>query len=173
MSARRFSLWLLPPPDDRARFAHLIEILGERLQTPRFEPHITLCGTIALERTDAEDRARRLALGLRPIAVRLSGIGYTDEYFRCLFAVATPTPALLATQRVASAALGLPPDPGYFPHLSLVYAHLSRSAQVALRDELAGRTDVAFTSDRIALYDTEGAIEGWRCIREFSLNGTP
>src|SRR5688500_3142229 len=85
MTARpRFSLWLMPPPAARERYANLIDRLAARLGTPRCEPHITLGGCDGTE-AQAVARATALAARLAPVAVRLGPLETTEQYFRCLY----------------------------------------------------------------------------------------
>lgn len=170
---KRYSLWLMPPPAVRTRFAALIASLSERLGTPRFEPHLTLTGGVYAD--DVEPLARVAALAARrpPVRVRLTAADYTEAYFRCLFVRAELTSDLLALQRAAAEALGQPPDAQFMPHLSLVYGDLDTARKEAILDDIGRRFDVEFVADRLALYAPEGAPPLWRSLAEFPLGGSP
>ena len=102
MTNARFSIWLMPPAPMRARFSEIIRRLSRRLGTPTFDPHVTLCGgPLNTDESELAVRAEELAARLAPVPIRLTDIGYTEEYFRCLFVRAERTAELLDARRAA------------------------------------------------------------------------
>jgi hypothetical protein len=171
MTARpRFSLWLMPPPAARERYAGLIDRLAARLGTPRFEPHITFGGCEGSE-TQALARATALAARLAPVAVQLGPLEATEQYFRCLYVRAKRSAALLDAHRQAALACGVEPDAEFLPHLSLVYGELPDTIKETLLVELAGHVGSDFIADRIALCLPEGDVPTWRLLGPFALSG--
>lgn len=163
-----FSLWMMPPPAVRERFLTLIAELSRRVDTPPFEPHLTLAGIEAA--TEAAIRpVAELAARLAPLPVRLTEIGTTSEYFRCLFVRAEHTLALDRAYHTACRALGQAPGE-FMPHLSLIYGELTPAVKERLIAEIGNRFDTAFTVERVALYDTAGPPPGWRCVADFRLS---
>jgi hypothetical protein len=170
-TARRgFSLWLMPPPAVRERYAGLIDRLAARLGTPRFEPHITLGGCDGTE-AQAVARVTALAAHLAPVAVQLGPLETTEQYFRCLYLRAERTAALLGAHRQAALACGVEPDAEFLPHLSLVYGELPKPVKENLLTELGGRLDEVFVTDRIALCLPEGDPSAWRLLGPYPLAG--
>ena len=161
---------MMPPPAVGDRFRALIAELSRRSGTPPFEPHLTLTGIEAPTAAAACARVTPLAATLAPLPVRLTEIGMTAEYFRCLFIRAAPSPALLHAYRSACAALGRPPAE-FMPHLSLIYGELAPAAKNEIAAGLGGRFELEFTIERLALYTTFGLPPDWRCVGDFRLAG--
>lgn len=161
----------MPPAPVRERFARLIETLGQRLGTPRFAPHVTLGGATNLAEKEVCARTEALARRLAPVPIRLTEVGYTDEYFRCLFVLAERNVELLAAHRLACECFGKPPAADFMPHLSLVYGTLSREQKERLIDEIGRRFDVSFRADSISLCLPSGPPPHWRLRGPFPLTG--
>ena len=164
-----FSLWMMPPPAVRDRFRTLIADLARRVDTPPFEPHLTLAGVDAATEAAAVRPVAELAARLAPLPIRLTEIGTTAEYFRCLFVRAERTPALDQAYRAACRALGQAPG-GFMPHLSLIYGELTPVVKERLIAEIGHRFNTTFTVERLALYDTAGPPPDWRCVADFRLS---
>lgn len=165
----RFSLWMMPPLAVRARFQALIAELSRRVDTPPFEPHLTLASVDAATEAAAIQPVAALAAHLPPLAIRLTEVGTTLEYFRCLFVRAEPTPALDRAYQTACRALGQTPGE-FMPHLSLVYGELTPETKERIIADIGNRFDTTFTVERLALYDTAGPPPDWRCIADFRLS---
>ncbi len=164
-----FSLWMLPPPDVAERFRALIRELSRRMGTPPFEPHLTLLGGI--EDASAAARVAPLAARLPPLPIRLTEIGTTAEYFRCVFIHAERTPLLQRAHQQACDMLGQAPGE-FTPHLSLIYGKLHATEQARAIAGIGARFDTAFTVERLALYSTAGPPPAWRRVAELGLTGT-
>src|SRR5574337_1324526 len=80
-----YSLWLVPGEPALSLLASAISRLSREYSTPRFKPHITLLGGIALQEANALAKLALLARTLEPFPIELGEIGFLDEYFRCLF----------------------------------------------------------------------------------------
>lgn len=165
-----FSLWMMPPLAVRERLRALIEDLSRRAGTPPFEPHLTLCGVDNTAEGTAIARVQPLATRLAPLPIRLTEIGTTAEYYRCLFARAEPTPVLAAAYHEACHALSQAPG-DFMPHVSLVYGDLSATDKERLIAVVGRRVEASFTISRLALYDTVGSPPEWRCVADFPLRG--
>ncbi|MCS7261648.1 MAG: hypothetical protein NZ765_12880, partial [Anaerolineae bacterium] len=98
------SLWLMPDTEWHHLLSRLIVRLSQQYATPRFDPHLTLLGNIAMERGEAIDRTAQLASRLRALEVVLKELSYRGEFFRALFLEAECTPALMEAYRMACAA---------------------------------------------------------------------
>jgi 2'-5' RNA ligase len=161
------SLWLMPEGGVHPRFAGLISDLAARLGTPAFEPHVTLLGGVDAPLEEVRAQVAVLARALPPIEVRLRVVDGRDEYFRCLFVAAEPTPGLVSAHEAAAHALGVARGTPFEPHLSLVYGHLDAARKESLRREL-GEQPATFVARTLCLYRTEGDPSGWRleaCFR--------
>lgn len=166
-----FSLWMMPPAPIADRFRTLIAQLSRRLGTPAFEPHLTLTGLEAASEAAALETVRPLARRLAPLPIRLTDIGATTAYYRCLFIHAERTSTLTLAYQSACHALGQPPG-DFMPHLSLIYGALNTADKERVIADLGRRFDDRFTVERLALYTTAGPPPEWRRVAEFVLMGT-
>jgi 2'-5' RNA ligase len=162
------SLWLVPDGAARDRLAALIAGLAGRLGTTPFAPHVTLLARLHGEEADLVTTTSRLASGLPPVFVRLGPVEGREEHYRCLFARAVDTDALVAAHATAAAAFGRAPDPSFFPHLSLVYGTLSADARRAIGEEIAFDLGAGFEARSLALWATSGPEGGWKEVAAFA-----
>ena len=166
-------LWLLPPKPVEDRFAELIERLGKRLGTPHFIPHITLVGTLHSTHDEIIRHTEKLAEALPPIPVRLEGLGWTDQFYRCLFIRAERNDEILRAHKIASTALGKSAEIDFMPHLSLVYGEIPRAQKMLIAGELGTNFDMAFQANRIGLCIPQGTPEQWKLPYTYQLTGQP
>ena len=146
------SLWLLPSRPDEKRLQELIQELSAEFGTPCFQPHLTLLGDVALGRAKIKQGARQALTNTAPINAQVLEIGYLDEYFRSFFLRMNHQPALLALYERSCQQLGVAPDSGFMPHISLLYGPLQLAAKKALQMRLMPalvRETICF--DRVAV----------------------
>jgi 2'-5' RNA ligase len=168
--ARGISLWLVPPGAARERLGALIERLAARLGTRRFPPHLTLLPGIEGRAEDAVlATARSLAARLQPLTIRLESVEGREEHFRCVIALAVADEPLRAVHEAAARAFGRSPDPGFLPHVSLVYGSLDPDTKRALIQEAPGAVARSFEATRLHVWRTEGPVGDWREIGAFEL----
>ena len=167
--APHFSLWLPLPSPAQERFQALVTQLAVRLGTPVFVPHITLLSGLAGEEDDLRSRAARLARELQPFDVRLLGLAWRDEFYRCLFVEAAASRALLEAHAVAAKIFERRVETGFYPHLSLVSGDLKQQEKETLADEIGRYFDEHLRIGELVLYDTAGAPPDWRCRARLAL----
>lgn len=167
----RYSLWLLPAKAARERYAKLIRELSTRLATPVFEPHVTLLGELTGPVPELAARLRALAEELAPFELRLLEATYLDEYFRALFVEVALSRPLTEAHAAARQHFGRRLDPGYYPHLSLVYGDLENDQKEALLEDVGRYYDESVRVEEIALYTTAGSPQTWRCVARARLEG--
>jgi 2'-5' RNA ligase len=170
----RFTLWLLLTPEAHAWFQALIERLSARLGTPVFEPHITLLGGLTGEEEGLRQRTRALAGAIGSFEARLLEAKWLDEYYRCLFVEVALSRALLDAHETARKAFDQRLEPGFYPHLSLVYGDLKENEKEIVADEIGRYFDESLPIEELALYDTSGATPPtWRCVERCRLGKSP
>jgi hypothetical protein len=131
-----YSLWLCCAEPERSRLQDVISALAARHGLPCFAAHITLVPQCAAlpELLAACAALQRATPALRvPLASAAAGHDPAHWRFRCVYlpAAAPPPPALLAARAAAEAALGLPPEAAFFPHLSLAYSECDAATREA------------------------------------------
>jgi 2'-5' RNA ligase len=164
-----FSLWLMPEGDRRVRLADTIHALARRYNTPEFEPHVTLLGSVERSYDAIGGCLRTLVRQIHPMSIRLESIESRDQYFRCLY-LRVENSRELQDARLKACAL-FDRDEPYQPHLSLMYGAIGADAKQALaRDIGAGLSGTRFTVRRVSLYRTHGVVEDWRPTGSYALD---
>jgi 2'-5' RNA ligase len=169
MSLQKYSLWLMPTGDVARTFSRIISRLAEQYASPTFTPHVTLLGSIETSEQDVITRSGALASLIHPFTIRLTSVGYSDQYFRALFVRVDPTDALLAAYQEACKAFPKLIKPDYMPHLSLLYGNLPVEVKQRGIEEIGGQFSDEFYVESLHLYLTEGLPDAWREVRQFSL----
>jgi 2'-5' RNA ligase len=169
------SLWLIPDEAWRHFLARIIVRLSQQYETPRFEPHLTLLGQIAMEHGDAANRTARLASRLRTFQVVLNGLSYRGEFFRALFLEAERTPPLMEAYRTACVIFDRKPEETFLPHISVLYGDLPATTKDALISRLASELKLPL-SVRISRLDLMIAssrlpVSSWHCLASYALGG--
>jgi 2'-5' RNA ligase len=161
----------VPGGDVREALVQLIAALGRRFGTPSFEPHVTLLGGVGGGEEEVLRRGALLAASLRPLTIRLTALGSSDEYFRCVVLEADRSPDLLAAHERASDELGVRDRPPFFPHLSLVYGRLSAKDTSRAREALRSLAlPLAFEAQHLEIHRTEGTVGEWRRLAAHPLS---
>ena len=93
------------------KLAHLISQLSQRYSTPNFQPHVTLIGNLVGPEGDILSKASQVATLIRPYRIRLTRVGYLDEYFRCLFIRVEETEEVTNANLTAREIFNQPLDP--------------------------------------------------------------
>jgi 2'-5' RNA ligase len=167
------SLWLIPDEECRQFLARIIVRLSQQYNTPRFEPHLTLLGGIAMEHRDATDRTAQLASRLGTPQVVLKRLGYQGEFFRALFVEAERTPSLMEAYRTACAIFGREPEDTFLPHVSLLYGDLPTATKDALITRLAAELALPFSfmASRLDLMVASSRlpVSSWHCVASYTL----
>lgn len=130
------SLWLLPSQADEAYLQKLLQELSAEFDTPGFQPHLTVLGDLTLEREKIQYGARQAVTNTAPINAQVLDIAYFDEYFRSFFLHMEHQPALLALYERSCRQLGVVPDTGFMPHISLLYGSLQLATKQTLQTRL-------------------------------------
>ncbi len=166
--ATGYALWLVPAGRTHRILTRRILALSRKYSTPRFAPHVTLLSGITTSEHEALSHAAALARQLRPFQIRLTEIGFLDDYFRCLFLRVAPTHAVVSAHRTAKAVFGLQNQPLFMPHLSLLYGNLP--IEVKKRVVFRPSSPLSFEVSGLHLYSVQGPPESWRAAGTFTFD---
>ena len=172
MRAKGVSLWLMPRGPVHEDLTRVIRDVSARSRGPVFEPHVTLVPGVEGDVERILLATARLAARTAPFEVRLESLGWRDEYFRCLFVEVRQDPELMVLARSAREMLGLPPEPSYFPHLSLLYADLDAASKPGLAQGVHLRPQ-GFLVQALHVYKTHGSVPDWQRLATFGFRCRP
>ena len=164
-----FALWLTPEEPPLVMLARQIARLSQEHSTPRFEPHFTLVAGITRPEEEIQARSIALAKTIRPFQIELGKIGYTNEYFRCIFVQVVPTNRIINAHQAALQAFSLRDVEPYLPHVSLVYGKLDPKTKKRVSagiDPMRGQT---FKVCSFTLWRVAGAPTEWKKLKKFDL----
>ncbi|KAK9721651.1 hypothetical protein K7432_003243 [Basidiobolus ranarum] len=184
-SFKGYSLWLSPSPDlpVNGLLQTLITKASESLNSPNFQPHVTLLGAIEATAEEVIKNTQELVTKLQATSIHLEfdQIAVGDAYFQSvLWKVANNenTKVLREVNQLARKFFDKEKEPIFYPHLSLVYGDFTHEQRLAIRDRillgdfgnLNEQENLDFQVDRILIVDTEGKPHEWKLIAEIMLN---
>lgn len=110
------SVWLIPCPEDAARYQRVIDTLAARLSAPSFLPHVSLGSLQSEIETDQALIARLKGLSLEPIELATS-----PRFTMSLFVRLQATPQLQRARDWLEGQSGFVSSRPFEPHISLCY----------------------------------------------------
>ena len=133
--------WLVPAEPYYALLQGTIQRLAAELDAPVFAPHVTLFAAPSNDTEDPEALLRHSAptpIPLSaPIALHLSGFGWSDTYTKSFYLELNPSFEMAAwAERLRHASRHLS-HYQFRPHISLLYKRLSPGEQEALSQEVS------------------------------------
>ena len=166
---REYSLWLMPSGDVYDELAKLNSRLSREYGSPSFEPHVTLIGELVGPKGDILHRTSELAAIVRPYTIRLTRVGYSPEFSRCLFIKAEETDDVMQANLRARQIFGLEQESIYIPHLSLMYGRFNPEKKEEIIRRIGRKFDLSFWVNSIHLFSTGWGPENWYRVQEFVL----
>jgi 2'-5' RNA ligase len=164
---RSFSLWLVPSGDAYHALANLIIDLSNEYSSPRFTPHVTLLGGLQGSEEEIRSRSVKLANKMRPYTITLTRLEYQDEYFRSLYIRVNETKQVVQANLQAREVFDRQMDPGYLPHLSILYGNYSSAEKDEIIKKNGQKFTLSFKVKSLHLVDTSLRPESWVTTREF------
>ena len=159
--ARRCSIFLTPARDDYSLLDGMIRDFCNRFDLSPFVPHVTVY-TGAFSDLSTVERAVCVAIeGVPPLTLRVSGIGFSAEYFKTLFIEFEEEPLLRLIHERIKDECGVLSAYELHPHLSLLYADLPLPNKESLAKRVVlSRTEFSF--DLVKLVTPGNPNNGWR-----------
>jgi 2'-5' RNA ligase len=161
------SVWFVPPNPAFIRFSQLIDNLAVENVTHGFVPHVTILGRIEARPENIVENARALAARLRPHTISLKEVGWTSEFFKCLFVRVECTAHTLSAYDDAVDIFSGSPSIRYEPHLSLMYGNFPERTKERIIRRIGSSSDDRFVVNSLHLYETDPTdVSSWRKIEE-------
>ena len=167
-----YHLFFLPSGKLFDDLQNIIDVLAEKYNGARFEPHLTLLARIPkADEKELIAETKKLAGTMKPFEIELKTVHVEDAYFRALYCKAEYSSELKASHQKALDIFGFQDVNLYFPHLSLYYGNISNVLKEEMIASLSLPTPLNFVADKIYLYRTEGEAKDWVRIGEYVLGG--
>jgi 2'-5' RNA ligase len=166
---KNYSLWLVPKGKVYNQLYRLIKKLAKKYRAPVFEPHVTLIPDIVSSEKEILSKTAKLVQSFKPFKIKLSYVDYLNEYFRCLFIRALKIKELMDFNLRAREIFGKEDDPGFMPHLSLMYGDFNKTVKEDIIRDIGKNFNLNFTVKSVSIFLTEGEVETWYKIKEFRL----
>ena len=171
MQARGVTLWLTPEGPEAQAVGALISELSCRFGTPAFAPHVTLLAGLALHPEAVVGRCRELARGLHPFSLRFLGVQRGSDFFRALYALASPDLPILDARQRAESLFAAHPRESFLPHLSLLYGELPSETMRLLAEEVSSSSPPSLSLRTLEVVSTEGPVSAWHSLARLPLGG--
>lgn len=166
------SIWLRPEGPAADALEEAIASIQERYGGPGVWPHLSLAGGIECTPREIEPRLDGLVAQLPPLTVRIAGVGWHDDYWRCLYLRVACTRELREAHRLACKAFDLAPELDFEPRIALMYGDYTedRKRRMALEidDDLL---DLQFEATTVHFVNaaTRVPVDDWRSLHERAL----
>ncbi len=150
--------------------AYLVESqktkVNEKLSGPDFDVHLTLSGPINYNESDDRKNFLNLSKRFSKLKLKLSGIGYKENYFQSLFFVVENSDELNSLKKSIDEKAGFA-SKEYFPHISLFYGSANEDLKKNLCRELVIPNEIYL--EKISLVKIHKNIEHWETFETFYL----
>ena len=140
--------------------------VNEKLLGPDFDVHLTLSGPINNNRNHVEKILKDLFRRFSKLKLKLSGIGYKENYFQSLFFVVENSDELNSLKKTIDEKAGFA-SKEYFPHISLFYGSANEDLKKNLCRELVIPNEIYL--EKISLVKIYKNIEQWETFETFYL----
>lgn len=151
----------MPDQEVYTKLQRLINQLSKPYGTPVFEPHVTLCGNLKEPAPEIIAKTTQLAARLTPYDIKLSGIDYRNEYYRCLFFSVITTKDVMSAFDTAKKVYGLRPGETYMPHLSIMYGNVKKRIKMSIKGTLGDNITASFAVKTLHVFLTTGSPRNW------------
>lgn len=168
------SIWLRPANDDLIFLEKIVRDLGQRFNSPVFEPHATLVPDMNCSAEELLPQVISLAIERKPLELSIEDVTGSEAYFRSFYAGLEKTAPLMRLKQDSleiSSEAGLQ---GFMPHVSLAYgvdaSALKRTEMQRLSEQLSGRK-LRFDRLVIVSSSSDTPIDAWHVKHEIYLKG--
>jgi 2'-5' RNA ligase len=143
LNAPTYHYWFKPAGVAYDILARTIRELGRELNSPTFEPHISLIGNLDGTEKELIQKTEQLAQRLESFNAILTEPSYRNTHFQCLFMSVEQTPPIMNAHAV-SCVFFHKPHQAFMPHVSLVYGSYPESRKKLVIANLPADVKVSF-----------------------------
>ena len=162
----KYSLWFMPENSIYNKFETIIKDLAKKYNTPTFNPHVTLIGSITDK--DVFEKSGTLSKKIKPFTVKLVKASFMFDYYRCVLALAEKSFEIMNAAKLAREIFTDYNKREYIPHLSLMYGDFSEEIKQKIVKEI-GDVTAEFKVKDIKLITGGNIPEDWAIIKKYKL----
>jgi 2'-5' RNA ligase len=170
MKAKGYSLWLIPPEKYFLNFKKIIDNLSKQYQNPKFDPHITLVGSLKEDEKYILNKTQKLVKILNPLLIKFTTIKTEkDKWWKQLFIEIELTKELKDAFTNAFN-LFYSHKKKFQPHLSLMYNEKLTNEKIKEIINQLGKNRFygqSFLCKEIHLVNTDDVVMKWKIIKKY------
>ena len=164
---RGYSLWLMPDQLQSNKLERIIKKLSRTYGSHAFKPHMTLLGSIQMDKREVIKRASTLSGKMKKMRVHALRASEGPLYFKSVFIEAELDRGLSRYYSAACEIFSIRTGK-LNPHISLLYGRLNaRERKKAIN--LIDYNDTLISFNRLCAFDTSGKVESWKRVASFAL----
>ena len=165
---KSYSLWITATSDVKKSLDEIILKLSKKYNSPKFESHMTLLGSINSDEKTVIENTKILASKTKPFSLQFSEISFSTTYFQSVFARVKSTAQLMETNLLAKEVFKV--DNNIFmPHISLLYGNHPMKLREIIASEIKLPKYKDFKTEKIIIIpSTHNPVE-WKHLAEITL----
>jgi 2'-5' RNA ligase len=132
-----YSIWVVPPEPIFSQLQEIIDSLSQKYDSPRFNPHMTILGTVDRKLEDVQNAAKVLVGKLSNLKLSLGPVSFSTTYYQSVFVRVISTTQLMQLNLDLKKSLNLE-NSVFMPHISLFYG----DHDMKTREKIASGTKI-------------------------------
>ena len=161
-----YSIWLMPYGSKFNQLQELIKFCSSFLNSPLFQPHVTLCGGFQGDYNDILIKAERISRQIKPFLINFNQINSSNQFFYSIF-----VDVILDHKRNEARKICVKHFSDekkiYKPHLSLAYGIFNRNQIAIIKRKNINIKN--FFVDKIIISKNDEVNLKWKVLDEIYL----
>lgn len=166
--AKKYTLWIVPPPDIKDILQKIILDLSKKYGGPIFESHMTLLGDIEVSEKEILEGSKELASRTKPFMLALGEVSFSTTYFQSVL-VRIKSSAKLMKANLAVKQIFNVENNLFMPHISLMYGDHDMETREKIASEVKLPAGLSFQAEKIIIIPSSKDPKDWHHLAEFSL----
>ena len=161
-----YSIWLMPNGSKFSELQELINFCSSSLNSPLFQPHVTLCGGFQGDYNDILIKAERISREIKPFSINFNQINSSNQFFYSIFIDVILDHKLNEARKICVKHFS-DEKKIYKPHLSLAYGIFSRNQIAIIKRKNINIKN--FFVDKIIISKNDEVNLNWKVLDEIYL----
>ena len=157
-----YSIWLDLEKESRSSYRKIISTLSKRLDSPFFEPHITIYGHMNTNLEDLKAIITKLVLNNNQFSTSAKKINIGNRFFKSIYIKIDSNPKLQYLNDICRKRLSLVKKYKFDPHLSLAYGLFEKEMVHNAMKNIIIPKYVVFSG--ISVVKTGRDVEKWETV---------